>query len=40
MKECKDCKDPNKSMEYCNKCLMENDPEMWRILTIQFALTI
>ena len=39
-KVCKNCNDPNKSMEYCNKCLLENDPEMWIILTKQFALSI
>jgi hypothetical protein len=40
MIKCKDCKNPKKSMEYCNECLAENNPEMWELLTKQFALTM
>lgn len=40
MCECNKCNDKNKSMEYCNNCLAENNPELWIILTKQFALTI
>ena len=37
---CKTCKDKDKSMEYCNNCISENDFELWKLLTKQFALTI
>lgn len=40
MADCKNCSDPKKSMSYCNDCLMYNDPELWVLLTRQFALTM
>lgn len=38
--DCASCTDEQKSMQYCNDCLSENDLELWILLTKQFALTI